>query len=326
MRNPLLTFAALGLVVAISVAGCGEEEPPVRLDQEGALVVDGAQLQYLVAGSGAPIIILHGGPGIGVGYLLAELDAPGFPPEGLKWVAYDQRGSGRSTGAEDLSKLTMDRFVEDLEAIRAATGQERVALLGHSFGGLLALHYALKYPDRVAAMILIDPDPASRELWSEHEEIVESRLTEEDRMLMQSISTSENWQLDPAQLEKYYLARFRAYFGKREASVRLQLGLALSVYGNFPATATAMRESLGDWDLFDELELLDTRTLIVTGDHTIFPPRAHERLRDALPRGELVVLAGVGHFPHMEDKRGFANAVNRFLNDVTADVAPGLIP
>lgn len=323
MARPLSALVALALVTAASFTACGEGEVPVRLDQEGALVVDGAQLQYLVAGSGAPMVILHGGPGIGVGYLLSELDAPGFPPEGLKWVAYDQRGSGRSTGAEDPSKLTMDRFVEDLEAIRAATGQERIALLAHSFGGLLAMHYALRYPHRVAAMILVDPEPASRALWAEHEDIVESRLTEEDRMLMQSVSTSENWQLDPIQLENYYLARFRAYFGKREASVRLQLGLPQSVYGNFPATAVAMRESLGDWDLFDQLEGLETRTLIITGDQSVFPARAHERLRDALPRSELVVLPGVGHFPHMEDKAGFAEAVTRFLNDVTADVVPG---
>ncbi len=323
MRRFSLALVALALVVSTSLAGCGQQEAPVRLEQEGALVVDGAQLQYLVAGTGAPIVILHGGPGIGVGYLLAELDAPGFPPEGLKWVAYDQRGSGRSTGAEDPSKLTMDRFVEDLEAIRAATGQERVTLMGHSFGGLLALHYALRYPDRVAAMILIDPEPASRALWAEHEDIVESRLTEENRMIMQSISTSENWQLDPIQLENYHLARFQAFFGKREASVRLQLGLPQGVYGNFPATAVAMRENLGDWDLFDSLGRLDTRTLIVTGDQSVFPSHAHERLGDALPRSELVVLAGVGHFPHMEDKAGFAEAVSRFLNSVTADAVPG---
>jgi proline iminopeptidase len=320
LRIRALTALVLG---AALIAGCGEEEVSVRLAGEGALVVDGAQLQYLVAGTGAPIVILHGGPGIGVGYLLAELDAPGFPPDGLKWVAYDQRGSGRSTGAEDASKLTMDRFVEDLEAIRAATGQERVALLGHSFGGLLALHYALKYPDRVAAMVLLDPDPASRELWAQHEQIVESRLTDEDRMLMQTFSSPENWELDPVQVENYHLARFQAYFGKREASVRLQLGLSQSVYGNFPKTALAMRASLGDWDLFEELRGLETRTLIVTGEASVFPLSAHERLRDALPASELVVLPGVGHFPHMEDKIGFADAVNRFLDGVTADVPAG---
>ena len=142
-------------------------------------------------------------------------------------------------------------------------------------------------------------------------------------MIMQSISTSENWQLDPIQLENYHLARFQAFFGKREASVRLQLGLPQGVYGNLPATAVAMRENLGDWDLFDSLGRLDTRTLILTGDQSVFPSHAHERLGDALPRSELVVLAGVGHFPHMEDKAGFAEAVSRFLNSVKADAVPG---
>ncbi len=318
-----IRFATVALVLLLGLAGCGPEEPAVSLDTQGTLSVEEAQLRYWTVGSGAPVILLHGGPGIGSGYLLSELDAPGFPPEGFRWVAYDQRGSGRSTGAEVPENITMDRFVEDLEAVRAATGQEFVALMGHSFGGLLALSYALAYPEHVAAMILLDPDPASRELWARHDSIVEARLTDEDRLLMAAFSAAEGWELDPATLENYSLARFQAYFGNRDAAMRLRLGLPQNVYGNFPGTARLMRESLGDWDLFDELEGLHTRTLIITGEHSVFPLQAHERLAEALPRGELVVLPGVGHFPHMEDPAAFAAAANSFLNSVTEDAASG---
>jgi len=312
-----ISFVIATVAASTLLVGCTESEVPVRLQSEGALAVGGAQLRYWVAGSGPPVVILHGGPGIGVAYLLSELDSPGFPPEGLQWVAYDQRASGRSTGAEDLSQITMDRFVEDLEAVRQATGQERMALLGHSFGGLLAMHYAIRYPEHVAAMILLDPDPASQELWAQHDSIIEARLTDEDRMIMTAMSSGVNWEADPVTTENYYLARFQAYFGRREAAVRLRLGLAQGVYGNFPKTAAAMRASLGNWDIFDELAGLDVRTLIVTGDQSVFPLAAHERLAAALPRSELVVLPGVGHFPHMEAPDVFAEVASRFLDDVT---------
>jgi proline iminopeptidase len=312
--------APLLLLSLLALSACGEKEAPPRLAAEGSLEVDGAQLRYGTEGSGAPVIILHDGPGIGQAYFVSAFGAPGFPPPGLRWIAYDQRGSGRSTGAEDPSKLTMARFVEDLEAVRKATGEERVALMGHGFGGLLALEYAVAYPERVAAMILLDPDPASHRLWAEHERIVEARTTDEDRMLMAAISGGDGWELDPVQVERYYLVRFQAYFGRREAASGLRLGLAQSVYGNFPKTAEIVRESLGDWDIFDRLSGVTARTLILTGDQSIYPMRAHEMLRDALPNARLVVLPGVGHFPQMEDPEGFAREVDAFLAEITRNV------
>lgn len=313
----------LGLFVVSALIGCGDESPAVSLGAEGMLPVDGASLSYITEGSGAPLVLLHGGPGFGQGYFLSELEMPGFPPPGLRWIAYDQRGSGRSTGVERPERLTMDQFVEDLEAVRAASGQDRIALFGHAFGGLLALHYAVRYPDRVAAMILLDPDPANRTLWAAHEGIVAGRVTDEDRMLLDAITSGENWEVDPAQLENFQLVRFRSFFGNRAVADRLRLGLPMSVYGNYPTTAVAVRESLGDWDLFSALADVQARTLVVTGDESIFPMEAHERLAGTLPNAELVVLPGVGHFPHMEDPQGFSAAVNRFLASITEDTPGG---
>lgn len=311
-------FAVLGATLLLTACG---GEPDVALGPEGALEVDGAQLHYWTVGSGATVVLLHDGPGLGSGYLLGGLAMPGFPPEGFRWVAYDQRGSGRSTGAEDPAKLTMARFVEDLEAVRAASGQDRVALLGHGFGGLLALHYAVRHPDRVAALILLDPDPAQRGLWAAHEERVAARITEEQRAVMEAVSSRPGWEADPRALEVFWLARFEAYFGNAEAARGLTLGLERNVYGNFPATAVAVRASLGDWDLFPELHRVTAPALIFTGDRSIFPPEAHERLREALPDGRLVVLPGVGHFPHMEAPEAFARTVSAFLDEVTGDAA-----
>ena len=84
-----------------------------------------------------------------------------------------------------------------------------------------------------------------------------------------------------------------------------------------------MQASLGDWDIFDELAGLDVRTLIVTGDQSVFPLAAHERLAAVLSRSELVVLPGVGHFPQMEAPDVFAEVASRFLNEVTENRGGG---
>lgn len=319
MRQLLKTPIPFLLAVTLMMGAC-QDEPPPQLGAEGALEVDGAQLRYWTVGSGANVIVLHSGPGLGSGYLLGGLAMPGFPPDGFRWVVYDQRGSGRSTGAENPADLNMDRFVEDLEAVRAASGQEKVALMGHGFGGLLALYYATRYPEHVAGMILLDPDPASRALWAQHEARVDARTSDEARSVMESVSSQENWQVSPRALEIYHSARFESYFADPQVAQGLVLGLELNVFGNFPGTAEAMRQSLGDWDIFDDLGVVDAPTLILTGDASIFPPEAHERLRDALPGARLVVLPGVGHFPQMEAPDDFAREVEALLAEVTGDV------
>ena len=131
---------------------------------QGTIAVDGAHLQYERIDSQGPlIVVVPGGPGLGFHYLRDSMcDALGGA-YGL--LLYDQRGTGHSTGRDDVTRLTMNTFVEDLDALRRAAGCERVTLLGHSFGGLLATHYALAHPARMESLILVDSDPSSYRLW-----------------------------------------------------------------------------------------------------------------------------------------------------------------
>ncbi len=98
-------------------------------------------------------MVLHGGPGIGSRYLRAPLQLS------VGWnrllFFYDQRGSGYSEGAEAPEQLTMENFVADVEAMRRASEVDRIDILGHSFGGLVALHYALRNPERVGRLVLV---------------------------------------------------------------------------------------------------------------------------------------------------------------------------
>ena len=120
------------------------------------IVVDDVRLWYRVAGIGSrgavPLVFLHGGPGYN-SHSFATFAGPRLE-RSLRVVYYDQRGSGHSerpwTG-----EYSMARLVEDVEGLRRALGVPRIALLGHSFGGTLALEYAAKYPEHVSRMILV---------------------------------------------------------------------------------------------------------------------------------------------------------------------------
>jgi proline iminopeptidase len=120
------------------------------------VVINGVRLWYRVAGKQvtgvAPVVFLHGGPGQG-SYHFAALAGPYVEPS-LRLVYFDQRGSGRSerpwTGDYAMSTL-----VEDIEGLRQELGVGQMALIGHSFGGTLALEYAAKYPAHVSAVVFV---------------------------------------------------------------------------------------------------------------------------------------------------------------------------
>ena len=120
------------------------------------IVVDGVRFWYRVAGTAprgtVPLVFLHGGPGYN-SHSFATLAGPALE-RSLRVVYYDQRGSGHSERPWT-REYSMARLVEDVEGLRRALGVPRIALLGHSFGGSLALEYAAKYPEQVSRMILV---------------------------------------------------------------------------------------------------------------------------------------------------------------------------
>jgi proline iminopeptidase len=123
---------------------------------EHNVVLNGVRVWYRIAGSASstrpPLVFLHGGPGYN-SHSFSVLAGPRLE-QSIRVVYYDERGSGRSerpwTGHYQL-----DTLVEDVEALRRALGVPKIALMGHSFGGTLALEYAAKYPEHVSRMILV---------------------------------------------------------------------------------------------------------------------------------------------------------------------------
>lgn len=284
-----------------------------ELDATGTLEVAGAELIYWIAGNddAPPLFVLHGGPGLGSHYLQNPLLRT--LGEERRLVFYDQRGSGYSEGAEEPIRLTLQRFVFDLEAVRRAARQERIDLLGHSFGGLLALRYALEYPERVGKLVLVDPDPASRALWQAFEERIAGRTSPPDAARLAEIASRPGWERDPEVMAEWLKTRLRAYVARPQDAEEIVIRFDEMTLRNFRVTRDSVRRDLGDWDLHDRLGVVMSPTLILAGGDSIFPPAAMEALEAALPDAELQVLEGVGHFPFVEVPESFAGAVLAFL-------------
>jgi proline iminopeptidase len=146
--------------------------PPSTLGEHNE-VLNGVRLYYRVAGkpigrtgrTTTPVVFLHGGPGYN-SYSFATLAGPGLEQQ-LQMVYLDQRGCGRSERPWTQA-YSIETLVEDIEALRHRLGAASIALIGHSFGGALALEYAVRHPEHVARMVLVggfSDGPASVRVW-----------------------------------------------------------------------------------------------------------------------------------------------------------------
>ena len=127
--------------------------------QEGFVDAHGVLIYYTTIGRGAPLVIVHGGPGASHDYFLPYL----LPlARHNKLIFIDERGSGRSEKLEDPKGYTVENMVEDVEAVRTGLGLGKIALLGHSYGGVLAQAYALKYQQNLTHLILCSTFSSTR--------------------------------------------------------------------------------------------------------------------------------------------------------------------
>lgn len=154
-------FAALLLAqlpVALSSTSTRAKQPGGLATGEHQAVVNGVRLWYRVAGlsGGVPVVFLHGGPGQG-SQSFASIAGPALE-RSSRMVYLDQRGSGRSERPwNDAYSIAL--LVEDLEALRRAWGTQKIALVGHSVGSIIAMEYGGKYPERVERMVLAAAGP-----------------------------------------------------------------------------------------------------------------------------------------------------------------------
>jgi len=301
-RRILPFLLALGVSV-LPVALDAQQPAPVV---EGRIAVGAASLYTRVTGRGTPVIVLHGGPDFDLGYMLPELDRLA---DRYTLHYYDQRGRGKSAANVRPEELSLATDLEDLDRVRRHFGLDSVVLLGHSWGAVLALEYATRYPAHVSGLILLNPAPVEARVLTDVRRLYLERLgTEMDRQ--RAIATSPGYQqADPEAVA----ARYRIHFKPslyREADyermmARMRAGfIAQGSQGILTARAVEDRLMTDTWarpeyDLTPQLRNLRVRTLVVAGEHD-FMLLAAQRIAAALPNAELVSVPRCGHFAFLE--------------------------
>lgn len=287
------------------------DKPPAV--EEGHIDTDGTVLYYKTIGKGEPLIVLHGGPGFDHQTLMPFIGNLG---RHCKVVLYDQRGSGMSFGPVDSTTINVDKFVEDIEIIRKQIGVEKINLSGVSWGGILAMYYGIKYPDRLSSLILFST-AASAEMLYKTFPAVRERTTIEDAELMKELSNSEGYKNnDPQVLEEFYKTYCKAQLADQSFASKINMVINENTAKNMGAISNFIFTSMGNYDLHNDLNVIGCPTLVMHGRQDPMPLEAAEKINESIPNSELVVFENSGHWIYLEEEEKFISVVSIFLESL----------
>jgi proline iminopeptidase len=271
---------------------------------EGAVVLNGVSLFTRIVGSGPDVVVLHGGPGAHHDYLLPQFD---LLARGRRLRYYDQRGGGRSPVARDIPVGWREQ-VADLDALISVWGLAPATLLGYSWGGLLALLYAVHHAPRVERLALVSsaaPASAGRAEFERRfaERAAEAWIAEQRSQL----AAADVRTRDPAaHRQRMFELAVAPYFKDPARACDLT---PFRVTGR---TQDEVWTSLGEYDLRPALDSLSLQALVAHGRFDPIPLAWAEDTARRL-KAPLEVFEDSGHVPYVEETDRFVDVLNRFL-------------
>ncbi len=246
-----------------------------------------------------PLVVLHGGPGATHQYL-QPLEA--LARTGRRVIFYDQIGCGRSDHPTDPAFYEVETFVAELDALREQLDLPAVHVLGQSWGGMLAMEYALTHPAGLASIVVAD-SPASMTLW----------VSEANRLRAELPYV--------AACDVFYrrhvcrLAEWPACVNDAFASLASD-GLVYNLM-NGPSEFHCIGK-LKDWDITARLDEIDVPTLLLSGRYDEATPAIVGAIHERIRRSEWIVFEESSHMPHVEEPAAFNAAVRGFIAGVEA--------
>ena len=276
----------------------------------GLLKVRDVSLFVDVIGQGYPLVLMHGGPSLDHWSLMPFRQCAGQ----FTLIFYDHRCNGRSAGAP-VSSMTLENLTADAEALRQELGIERWAVLGHSFGGHVALEYALRYPASLSHLVLLDTGGDAHWARQNAPDVLASRGYSPKKVeLVRRWFTGE---FTPHEYVPMAMRIAGAY--SHHSTLRLTVRGALE--GGWrtryrpQAFIFAGRHLLKDWTVMDRLGQITVPTLVLAGrDDFIFPPECQRELAAGIPHARLQIIDRAGHNPHAEQTAEVMAAVRHFLS------------
>lgn len=334
MRTSRLVFLALTLAafacstqppVKPSATPAASPSPSAVLRiEEGFVDANGVLIYYKAFGNGEPLMLLHGGPGASHDYMLPYL-APLARTNRLIFI--DERGSGQSEKLEDLSAYTVENMADDVEAVRLALGLGKINVLGHSYGGVLAQAYALKYQSSISHLILASTFHSTRQLNQVFQKMkaamspeLRNRIDEMERAGLyghgkdfeKNRYTSEY--MTAAWGEGYfpYLYRRRPDANYDPTSSSMSWDLYRTMWGS--NGEYVIDGNLTSVEYADRLGSIKVPTMINAGDHDECDPSIARDMNRLIPGSKLVIYPESGHMTFVDQPDIFVRSVDEFLH------------
>lgn len=257
------------------------------------------QLFYTSKGTGVPCLVMHGGLGLDHTYLQG-LDS--FSNV-LHLVYYDHRHNGRS-GRPPLETVTHAQLADDAEGLRQHLGFGKVAVLGHSYGGFIALEYALRYPESVSHVILVDTAP----VFNYAEDIMNNAIAKgaTPEMLEALAASSSTDEAMESMLKLIWPLYFYQYQPAYDALLT-DIIMCAALEGQ-------QEKMVATYNTLPSLHEIGCPTLILVGrDDFITPPSQAHLMHEHIAHSRLVVFEHSGHFPWVEEPTLFIHTVKEWL-------------
>jgi proline-specific peptidase len=292
---------------------------------EGFVPFRGFRTWYRVVGDVAqpepagllPLLVLHGGPGESHDYLgpLEKLADSGRPI-----VFYDQLGGGNSDQPQDSALWSVELFLDELATVRQKLGLDHIHLLGYSWGGMLAMEYALTQPAGLASLIL-SSSPASIPQWVAEANRLREELPQEVEETLRH--HEEAGTTDEPAYEEEAMVYYKRHLCRLDpwpeplmrALAKLEANPEVSntMWGTseFHATGT-----LKEWDIRDRLGEIQLPTLITSGRYDAATPTIAETVHRGIAGSEWVIFEQSAHAAHLEEEDEYRRVVNDFMRRV----------
>src|SRR5690242_19570276 len=293
--------------------------------EEGFVDAHGVLLYYQVIGRGAPLMIVHGGPGASHDYLLPYL----LPlARNNQLIFIDERGSGRSEKLEDTSQYTVENMVEDVEVVRQALHLGKTSLLGHSYGGVLAQAYAFKYQQYLTHLILggtfYSTSEMNKVLAEEKRSMPPEALARLEALEKAGLfGKGKDWEKGRYPEDYAKLAWGDGYFPylyqhRPDPNYDPLAGNTTSAWDLYREMWGSNGEFVIDGNLksveyLDKLSSIHVPTLVICGDHDESNPRMSRTMHERIAGSKLVILPQSGHMAFVDQPKMYIEAVSEFL-------------
>ncbi len=283
-------------------------------DARHVVKVDGHDVVAYEFGTGDEVVFLaNGGPGLACDYLREAHSC--LIDHGYRVVAFDQLGTGASDRPTDPALWTIGRYVEETETVRRALGLGKVHFLGHSWGGWLAIDYALAYPEALETLILEDTVADMPHLIAELERLRGARGSETVAMMQahEAAGTIDH----PEYLAAITLLNYRHVCRLKDWPAPVVRSLSdwnMGPYGTMQGPNEFLYVgNLRDWNRVPDLHRIAVPALITCGEHDELTPACALRMKLNLPNAELKVFANSSHMPFYENPGDYYPALLAFL-------------